>query len=254
MTLVQETRYEGAVMNEITAEDAWDIMVVQDSERSYVELEYSAFLEEYIRVVKEDSALRIGFSRSLNLPSNTVMKATIHTASVQKLHFSEAVTATLEGQFPETSLTMELNDAVTCKGGNFAGNAAVKLSSASTLVDCYFHGQSCEIELKEASVFKGWFTEDQLVVKMSGASRLTTYGGTVVSADVEVSEASFLNTLQTFISEKMIVMIKDASEASVAVNRPALLDGFVVDASTLYYQGNPILNVSCDVTSTLQPL
>ena len=254
MTPMTQTLYEGAEINEITAEDAWNITVVQDNENSFVELEYSAFLDEYIQVSKEGPELKIGFSRYLNLPANTVMNATIHTASVKKLHFSDAVTAVLEGQFPETALTLELEDASTCKGGNFTGIADVKLSSASTLVDCYFHGRSCEIELEDASVFKGWFTEDSLTVKVDEASRLTTYGGYVSWADVVVSDASFLNMLETYVSEKMTIAVQDASEASVAVWRPATLEGWVIDASALYYKGNPTLDVGCDASSILRPL
>lgn len=253
MTLMSKTIYEGAVINEITASDAWHVTVIQD-ENTFVELEYSAFLEEYLRVTNSDSELKIGFSRSLNIPSNTVMNATVHTPSLQKVHLSEAVSAVLDGHFPEASLTMELEDAATCKGGDFSGRADVKLSSASTLVDCYFHGPLCNIELDDASVFKGWFTEDSLFVKLNGASRLTTYGGVVGGAKVEVSEASSLNMLQTYISRMMFIVVQDASEASVAVTRPAILKGFVMNASTLHYQGNPILDVGCDATSTLSPL
>ena len=253
MTLVQKTVYEDATITAVTATDAWNVTVVQDG-RTYVELEYSAFLEEYLRVTNSDSELKIGFSRSLNIPSNTVMNATVHTPSLQKVHLSEAVSAVLDGHFPEASLTMELEDAATCKGGDFSGRADVKLSSASTLVDCYFHGPMCNIELDDASVFKGWFTEDSLFVKLNGASRLTTYGGVVGGAKVEVSEASSLNMLQTYISRMMFIVVQDASEASVAVTRPAILEGFVMNASTLHYQGNPIVDVACDATSTLSPL
>lgn len=253
MTLMSKTIYEGAVINEITASDAWHVTVIQD-ENTFVELEYSAFLEEYLRVTNSDSELKIGFSRSLNIPSNTVMNATVHTPSLQKVHLSEAVSAVLDGHFPEASLTMELEDAATCKGGDFSGRADVKLSSASTLVDCYFHGPLCNIELDDASVFKGWFTEDSLFVKLNGASRLTTYGGVVGGANVEVSEASSLNMLQTYISRMMFIVVQDASEASIAVTRPAILEGFVMNASALHYQGNPILDVACDATSTLSPL
>ena len=254
MTLVQKTLFEGTTMNEITAEDAWNITIVQDNESSFVELEYSAFLEEYLQVGKEDSELKIGLTRGLKLPSNTVMNATIHTASVQKIQLSDAVNATIEGQFPESSLTMELDDASTCKGGNFSGRAEVKLNDASTLVDCYFHGHSCDIALDDASVFKGWCSNDKLIVKLNGASRMTTYGVFASQANVEVAGASFLNMLETVVGETMIIMVKEASEASVTVQRPGTLEGFVVDASVLYYQGNPIINVGCDATSTLRPL
>lgn len=252
MTVMHQTLYEDAVITAITAEDAWNVTVVQDDDRSFVELEYSAFLEEYLQVRMDGQELRIGFSNHLNLPGNTVMNATIHTASVQKLCFAEAVTAVLEGDFPETSLTMELKDASTCKGGNFTGRTELTLKDASRMVDFNFDGQSCVIEAEDASVFKGVLNiEESLNIKIAEASRMTTYGGYASRADVEVSDASSLNMLETEV-KWMNITVKDISEASVFVT--GLLEGSVKSASALYYQGNPDVNVDCDDSSTIQPL
>ena len=49
MTLIQKTVYEDATITAITVKDAWNVTVVQD-ERTYVELENSAFLEEYLKI------------------------------------------------------------------------------------------------------------------------------------------------------------------------------------------------------------
>lgn len=253
MTVVQETLYDGATINAITAEDAWNVAVVQD-ERTYVELEYSAFLEDYLRVVMEAHELKIGFSRYLNLPSNTVMHATVHTSSVETLHFAEAVKATLQGEFSGDFLTITLEDAVTCKGGTYHGDGAVsiKLNDASTMVDFEVNGRSCSIELEDASIFKGDLSvTDHLDIVVSDASHLTTYGGHAPQAEVEVSSASSLNLLETEVVT-MNITLKDASEASVFVTNT--LEGTVQDSSNLYYKGNPSLNIICDETSIIRPL
>ena len=235
MTVLHKTLFDGAAITEITAEDAWNVTIVQDAEKSFVELEYSAFLEEYLRVVKEGPELKIGFSRYLNLPANTVKNAIVHTASVQKLDFSEAVTALLVGDFPAAMLEMELDDAVTCKGGSFGGVANLKLNDASTMVDFCFNGLFCSLELDDASVFKG----------------LTTYGGTTPEAIVGVRDASHLNMVKTAVTN-MHINVSEASEACVNVS--GTLSGTVTGVSKLFYQGNPIINVDCDDLSTFEPL
>lgn len=252
MTVLHKTLFDDAAITEITAEDAWNITVVQDTEKTFVELEYSAFLEEYLHVVMEGSRLKIGFDRYLNLPANTVKNAIIHTASVQKLDFSEAVTALLVGDFPAAMLEMELDDAATCKGGSFGGTAFLKLNDASTMVDFCFNGLFCSLELDDASVFKGFLTAtDSMSIHLEDASRLTTYGGTTPVAIVGVRDSSHLNMVKTTVTN-MHINVSAVSEA--VVNVSGTLSGMVTGVSKLYYQGNPIINVDCDDLSTIEPL
>ena len=249
MTVMEKTLYEGAEITEITAKDAWTVVIIQD-DNSFVELEYSAFLEDYFQVLMDGSELKIGLSRKLNLPSGTVMNATIHTPSVSKLSFSDAVFAALDNLNLETDLTLELEDASSCRGGHFKGNANLKLSDASTCVELYLEGTNCSVELSDASVFKGCLNfSGNLTMDIEDASRFTDYWGEINYAQVEVSDASYLNMATSWIN-RMYIEVSDASEATV--NVVETLEGSVRDASKLYYSGNPVLNVSCDETSTLQ--
>ena len=145
MTVMDKILYENAVMNEITAEDAWCVQVIQDS-ISYVELKYSAFLEEYLQVTLEGVSLHISLNKSVNMPNNTVMNAIVHTPEVHKIHFSEAVTASVDGRFPETALTLVLEDASTCRGGHFFGSADIKLSDASKCVSSALKGRPARLK------------------------------------------------------------------------------------------------------------
>ena len=249
MTVLQKTLYDGAEFNEITVKDAWDVLLIQDSV-SYVELEYSAFLEDYLKVQLDGLALSIGFTRHLNFPSNTVMTATIHTATIHKLNFSDAVFAALDNLNLETDLTLELKDAASCRGGHFKGDADLKLSDASTCVELYIEGTNCTVKLTDASVFKGCLNvSGDLTMTVTDASRFTDYWGEIDHADVRVSDASYLNMATSWIN-RMYIVVDDASEATVNVVES--LEGTVHDASKLYYSGNPVLNVDCDETSTLQ--
>ena len=48
MTLVQKTIYENTDISLFHIDDAWDVTFVYDSLNSYVELDYSAYLEEHV--------------------------------------------------------------------------------------------------------------------------------------------------------------------------------------------------------------
>ena len=249
MTLVEKTLYEGNTIDEITVSDAWDITVIQD-ENTFVELEYSAFLEDYLKVVTNGTALQIGFTRHLYFPSNTVMNATVHTPTVHKLSFSDAVFAVLDNLNLATDIVLELEDAASCRGGHFKGDAIIKLSDASTCAELHIEGRDCTVELKDASVFKGSLNVSRLLtLTVKDASRFTDYWGEIDHAEVEVSDASSLNMATSWIN-RMSIEVDDASEATVNVVES--LEGSVHDASKLYYSGNPTLNVDCDETSIFQ--
>lgn len=251
MTLTQLTIYEGEEISEISVKGQWNVTVVQD-ERSFIEIECSAYLLEYMLCELKDGALVFGEGFHLHHPNNTVMNVTIHTPAVRKLEFTYAAQAMLEGDFPETSLTFELGNTSSCKGGHFAGKASLMVYDCSTLADFEFDGESCELKVVDAATFKGKLTvSDTLNVIMNSASHLTTYGENVSFVNAEVSSASSLNMLETEVGAMRITM-KEASEASVFVT--STLEGSLRDASTLYYKGDPTLNVDCDETSTIRPL
>ena len=249
MTVWNKTLYQDAVINEISAEDAWDVMVICD-DSSYVELKYSAFLEEYLKVQLNGTALQIGFSRYLNLPGNTEMTAIVHTPAVHKLSFSDAVTAVVDGQFPETALTLELSDASHCRGGHFYGSANIKMSDAAQCVEFSFEGTTCTVNLDDASILRcSLNVSGDLTLNIDDASRMTDYWGEMNHVVAEVSDASYLNMATSWIN-RMNIEVTDASEATVNVVES--LEGKVHAASRLYYSGDPVLNVDCDGTSTLQ--
>ena len=249
MTVLNKTLFENTVINEITASDAWDVSVIQD-EHTFVELEYSAFLEDYLKVQLEGSSLFVGFTGHHYFPSNTVMHATIHTPTVHKLSFSDAVFAALDNLNLETDLSLELEDAASCRGGHFYGSALIKLSDASTCAELYIEGTDCTVELKDASVFKGSLNvSGHLTITVEDASRLTEYWGEINWVEAIVSDASCLNMATSWI-DRMQIEVSDASEATVNVVQS--LEGFVHDASKLYYSGNPTLNIDCDETSILE--
>ncbi len=251
MTVLNKTLYENAAMTEISAEDAWCVKIIQDTV-SYVELEYSAFLEAYLKVTLDGTSLHIGLNQSISMPNNTVMNATVHTLEVHKVHFSDAVTAAMDGVYSQTPFTLVLEDASTCRGGHFYETADLKLSGASKCVEFYFEGTNCKAEVEDASDLKcSLNVSGDLDMTVTGGSHVINYWGEINRAHVTVTDASFLNMATNWINQ-MHIDVKSASEATVNVTET--LEGSVQDASKLYYYGNPSVNVECDDSSILQQL
>lgn len=252
MTVLNKTLYENATITEIEAEDAWNVTVIQDNQRKGVELEYSAFLEEYIKVVNEGSKLSIGFSQRLNLPSNTVQNVTVYVQTLSSIVLKEAATMNLQGVFSSATIRVDLTEASTLRGGYFNGNLDLEMDDASTVVDFIAAGEVLKLELDDASVFKGaLYALNRLEMDVENASRATTYSGSALAAEVSVEDASFLNMLQTPV-RTMNLVVKSVSEASVNVSDR--IEGVVQDVSVVYYQGLPVIALDCDDTSSITPL
>lgn len=252
MTVLNKTLYGNATFTEIEAEDAWNVTVIQDNQRKGVELEYSAFLEEYIKVVNEGSKLSIGFSQRLNLPANTVKNITVYVQSLSSIVLEEAVSMNLQGVFSSPAISVELTEASTLRGGSFNGNLELEMDEASTVVDFIAEGEVLKLELDDASVFKGTLTAlSRLEIDVENTSRLTTYAGSAPAADVHVKDAGFINMLQTHVTT-MSLTVKNASEANVNVSDR--IEGAVQGASVVYYQGLPVIALDCDETSSISPL
>ena len=252
MTVLTKTIFDTVAFTEIEANDGWKVTVVQDDQRTGVDLEYSAFLEDYLRVAGNGTQLSLGFSQRLNLPAGTVNNATVHVASLEKIGLDDAATMTLQGSFSGARLTLEIHDAATLRGGHFQGDLNLDLDDASTVVDFSVEGALCELVLNDASVFKGSLTAtDLLSITANDASRVTTYGGESPQANIQVNGASFVNVVMTP-AVTMSLQVSGASEASVNVSHQ--LEGSARDASKVFYQGNPVVQMDIDTSSSIHPL
>lgn len=252
MTTVQKTLFEEASFDEIAIDDAWNVTILQDAQQSGVTLTYSAFLEPYIKAKKEGTAFELGFTNRLNLPFNTKMEATIYVKSLKSLNLDDASAAVLEGDFSGETLTLTLDHASVMRGGNYSGDTEITLDNASTIVEFNITGNTCHLHLDQVSVFKGKLdASSQLEIEMDNASRMTLYEGAADHAKVMLDNASSLNMLPLVVTNMEIEM-ENASEASVSVLE--FLKGKLQNASKLYYQGIPALDVDCDLTSSCVPL
>lgn len=252
MTLVQKTIFENASITQIKVTDAWRVTVIADTS-TYVELDYSAYLEESLKVQMEGNELQIGFKDYTYPVIGSAYRATVHVAQIEKLDADDAAKVQCEGEFTGDDLVIELSDAAQCSGLVFTGrNCNIKMEDASVFTGFQFAGNTCKAELEDASQFNGEIkVTEQLDVELDYASRFVNKGGETALANIKVHDASRLNIVETLVNE-MHVDITDGSEATVWVD--GLLEGWVKNLSTLYYKGHPQLEVECGDGSFLRPI
>ena len=252
MTLTQKTLFENADIRQIAVGDAWQVTLVADSS-TFVELEYSAYLESYVKARMTGNQLEIGFKGRVYPAINSVFRTTIHTAQLEQLEASDAATVQCSGDFGGQGLEIDLSDASACNGLAFSGeDCIVKMENASLLTGFRFAGSRCTATLEEASQFNGRIEADeQLEVELEEASRFVNKGGVTAVATIKGRDGSMLNMVETRVGE-MHVELSNASEATVWVE--ATLDGTLKEASTLYYKGHPQIQVNCSEDSELIPL
>lgn len=252
MTLRQKTMFENATISQIEVCDAWPVSIVADS-CTYVEVYYSAYLENYLKITMEDTKLRIGFTGWVSTASGAVFKAIIHTNQLELLEVEDASKVQCSGTFSGPKLKIEMNDAAYCNGLVFSGSECeIDMGDASVLTDFHFLGNTCEAELEGASQFNGQIeASEQLEVILKDASRFVNKGDVNGMVFINLQSSSLLNMVETQI-EAMQVELSGASEASVNVSNQ--IEGFLMEASTLYYKGHPQLNVNCSEDSKIIPL
>ena len=254
MTLMQKTVFENADFRQIEVSDAWQVTVVADSS-TFVELEYSAYLEPRLAVKMEGTKLEIGFMGNVYPVINSIFRATVHTNKIERIEAEDAAQLLFVGQYSATSDTLyvELDDASICSGLNYSGHVCeISIENASQFLDFNVSGYNCEVSASEASSCKGIFDMSfHLVADLSGASHFITFGGEAPYGMIRLQEGSLLNMAQSQVRE-MHVDLSGASEATVWVSDA--LEGTLKDASSLYYKGNPQKHIECDESSEIIPL
>lgn len=249
MTLVQKTVLENADIRQIKAFDAWEVTIVADS-NTYVELEYSAYLENKVNVKMQGTQLEIGFTGSTYPVFNSVFRAVVHTNTIESIEAEDAAELYFVGHFSATSDTLYVNleDASVCSGLDYSGHIiAISIADDSDFLDFHLSGYNCEAKVLDASTCKGVYDMSfHLVATLSDASQFITFGGSAPYGMITLRGASVLNAVQTEFRE-MHVDLSDASEATVDVSER--IEGSVKAASTLYYKGHPQMEVECSEDS-----
>lgn len=255
MTLVQKTLLENADIWRINVDDGWEVTIVYDSVKSFVEIEYSAYLEDKISVAETDEWVAIGFNTKVYPQLGSVFKATVHTSEKQFLNIraDNASIISMEGLFElENGVDMELHNASVCNGFEVtAPSCSIHLDYDSQIHGVSFDGTQCSVYAYKGSSCKGSFNVGQtFTTGVYEASRLIVFGGSMPTASIEVKDAGFISMAQAEARE-MSVYLDGASEATV--NVAETMGGFLLSASTLYYKGNPQIDIDCSDDSQLIP-
>ena len=252
MTLVQKTVLENADIRQIEVSDAWEVTIVADN-NTFVELEYSAYLEEHIKAKIEGNELEIGFTGSTYPVINSVFRATVHTKQLEKLEAEEAAQIQCSGEVSGQSIEIDLSGAAQCNGLVFHGErCTINMDDAALLTNLQFEGNTCKAVLEDASQFNGQIhASDQFEVELKSASRFVNKGGETNQASIKLQDASTLNMVETQARE-MHVELTSASEATVWVDE--LLQGTIKEISILNYKGHPQIQVECSGNSFIRPI
>ena len=254
MTLVQKTVYENNDLSLFHVDDGWEVTFVYDSLKSFVELEYSAYLEEYVHVWDTNGWLSIEFNKPVYKPAGTVFKAEVHTSEREYLYIkaNNASIINMEGLFELEDITFELLNASICNSFEVTSQSCgIELTYGSQLYGVDFHGTNCTVYAHKGSSCKGYFNVEQTFTMGVGiSSQLIVFGGSMPSASIEVKDAGIINMAQAEVKD-MYVHLSDTSEATV--NVAETISGFLLSGSTLYYKGHPQLQVDCDESSSMIP-
>lgn len=254
MTLMQKTVLENADIQQIKVSDAWEVTIVADS-NTYVELEYSAYLEEHLSVNEANNLLTISFKDKVYPEMGSVYKAKVHTSQIGRIEVSEASEMVFEGEFtsPSDTLNIEVKDGSRCSGLNISCKySVITINDGSKWVGFQISGTNHEVTVDNASFCKGGFeTRFHFVASLRDDSQLITFGGTAPYGMIRLQNNCLLNMAQTEI-EELHVDLSGVSEATVNVANQ--MTGVLTEASTLYYLGQAQIDVECSDDSQLIPL
>lgn len=255
MTLAQKTVLENNTLRQIHTDGAWEVAFVYDSLNAYVELEYSAYLEDYVSVKETNGWLSIGFSQPIYKQPGSVFKATIHTMEKEFLTIQaeNACVISIEGFELEDGIDLSLHNASICSGFEvYAPSCSILVTDDSQLLDARFTGAVCAVSVTKNSSCKGYFNVGQSFnAKAKIQSQLIIFGGLIPSAAIEADNESIINMAGAEV-EDLSVLLKDGSEATVKVSH--MINGFLLSSSILYYKGHPQFDVDCSEDSFLIPL
>ena len=254
MTLVQKTVFEDADIHLINVDDGWEVTFVYDSLKSFVELEYSAYLEEYVSVKETNEWLTIGFNNKINPLSGSVYKATVHISQKEHLYLraDNASIITFDGVFEVEDMNIELLNASICNSLEVTSQSCgIDLTYGSQMYGVNFNGTNCSVYAHKGSYCKGYFNVEQSFTSGVGiSSQLIVFGGSMPSASIEVKDEGIINMVQAEVKD-MYVYLDGASEATIHVTET--LSGFLLSGSTVYYKGHPQIDVNCSEDSLLIP-
>lgn len=250
MTLKQKTQFENADLRQIEVGDAWELHLVADTV-TYVEVDYSAYLEPYLKVRMEGTKLEVGFTTKVYPTLNSVFRATVHTPHLDKLEAQDAAQVRCEGILQGHETEVSLAEASRCHGLEIEGESClIKLDDASVMTGLQFVGKRFKAVLEDASQFNGELVAtENTEIDLGDASRFVGKG-TSGQASLRLTDACILNMAETEVGA-MTVELSDGSVATVFVTQT--LDGTLTDGSTLYYKGNPQKNIECSDDSRLVP-
>lgn len=175
----------------IDVSSAFTVYVTFSDEEELIEIEANDNLHQYIKVKKENNALKIGLERNIHVRGSATLVAYITTKHVSGYDASGASRIIVENPVQSTNATIYISGASTFSGTLEVDNLYADLSGASNL-NIEGNANAMEVQASGASLIRDYgFDTNTLEADLSGASNM--YVTVQEEIDVEASGASMLN-------------------------------------------------------------
>lgn len=220
-TVKQSTYFSGLIIKGVEIDGPFEVLVIQDSTKNYMVLEYSAFAEEKLDISINNLGIANVSLKNLNSINKVVLRATIYANSLEEIDLSSAATMTTLGNF-------------------YSYQTEIETDEASTLSDLNITTNFCTVDVSGASTVTGNIHAiDDLILFVSESSEFTNGFAVTDYAKIIVESASEVNMIDTEV-RIMNINLSESSIARVFVTEE--LTYKLVEASQLYYKGSPTLH------------
>lgn len=249
-TIITESHFEGEVISSIEARNGWSITIENSADKSGIMLEYTAFLEEGIIMSLNDGKLILDLQNVSGALYSSTLHATIYSSQLSSLSFSNNVRTDIIGEFCADSVIMALSRNSSCRGGRFISKQMSVVADKSDIADIEFVGERADINLVASRMAGRINATTSQDINLDGSS-FVNYSGQTLSVRLAAKNASIANTVS---NEAAVVLIELEGGSTITANVIDSISGYVKEGSSLYYVGNPTLNLDVDESSSVKRL
>lgn len=249
-TIITKSYLEGEVINSIEVRNGWNIIVENSASKSGIELEYTAFLEEGITMSLNDGKLILDFQNVSGTLYNSTLCATIYSSELSSLNLSNNVRADVIGEFSADSVMFDLSRNSSCRGGIITSKQISVFAEKSDIADIEFFGECAVVNLVASRMAGKINAVEYQDINLDGSS-FVNYSGQTSSVDLAAKNVSIANMVS---DEATMMQLELEGRSSVTVHVTDIMSGHVKEESSLYYVGNPTLNLDVDESSLVRRL
>lgn len=253
MTVLHRTVLEDEYFRSIISEKLWEITLLQDSV-SYIELEYSAYLDDYVKYNTENIYAKLDLDVIGNLPSGTIHRAVVHVKEFSTAGLIGGSILHIEGTFNQYVGIGAMENSH-CSGGVFNNGLELMVCEGSKVTDFESYGSfTLSMDGNSHCVGKASNTadDDNFYISIGANSSFVNLVESHPSQlELEVANNSLVNMSLTSPTGEITMQIDDNSEVTIDLRQTDRVDISLKNSSTLYYYATPSqhFDFDCDESS-----